>query len=277
MTSLLIYKTNALNVAAADVKTYLLTAISGGLNQQRRGITDALVAAYILNATLLVLKLGQNYFGRIPDWFISSLSKDVEIIKQLPTKGGIPMSPYSMRVPRKGNAKCYRIKTCFLKGLISWVIRLVAFNLGYLPGGDKTIIRVRNNTEQGIGSCKKDVVPGGLISLVVYVGHPGGWQTTLTRYEVNINHSQGKVLPSIIMAKPAGGPSKRDQHAGWMRTNLRKKNILQFKLCKCHSPVTMDTWYALVGITFNEVETLLLEQMAIDIRYNSNIRPIHVH
>ncbi|BBN70269.1 TCP-1/cpn60 chaperonin family protein [Prunus dulcis] len=57
------------------------------------------------------------------------------------------------------------------------------------------------------------------------------WQATLTRYEVNINHSQGKVLPSvrvsdlglllkpdepnlIIMAKPAGGPSKRDQHAG---------------------------------------------------------------
>ncbi|BBN70270.1 root hair specific 17 [Prunus dulcis] len=137
-------------------------------------ITDALVAAYILNATLLVLKLGQNLFWKDSsnfdeifgvDWFISSLSKDVEIIKQLPTKGGIPMSPYSIRVPRKGNAKCYQnrlvpvlnknIKTCFLKGLISWVIRLVAFNLGYLPGVDKTIIRVRNNTEEGIGSCKK--------------------------------------------------------------------------------------------------------------------------
>ncbi|KAI5313440.1 hypothetical protein L3X38_042616 [Prunus dulcis] len=56
-------------------------------------------------------------------------------------------------------------------------------------------------------------------------------QATLTRYEVNINHSQGKVLPSvrvsdpglllkpdepnlIIMAKPASGPSERDQHAG---------------------------------------------------------------
>ncbi|KAI5335502.1 hypothetical protein L3X38_025635 [Prunus dulcis] len=103
--------------AAADVKTYLLTAISGGLNQQRRGITDALVEAYTLNATLLVLKLGQKLFWKDSsnfdeifdvDWFISSLSKDVEIIKQLPTKGGIPMSPYSMRVPRKGNAKCYQ-------------------------------------------------------------------------------------------------------------------------------------------------------------------------
>ncbi|KAI5347531.1 hypothetical protein L3X38_000418 [Prunus dulcis] len=56
-------------------------------------------------------------------------------------------------------------------------------------------------------------------------------QATLTRYEVNINHSQGKVLPSvrvsdpglllkpdepnlIIMAKPACGPSKRDKPVG---------------------------------------------------------------
>ncbi|BBH09901.1 root hair specific 17, partial [Prunus dulcis] len=118
---LLIYKTNDFNVAAADVKThsnrYLLIATSGGLNQQRTGITDAVVAAYILNATLVVPKLDQKSFWKDSsnfdeifdvDWFISSLSKDVEIIKQLPTKGGKPMSPYTMRVPRKCNAKCYQ-------------------------------------------------------------------------------------------------------------------------------------------------------------------------
>ncbi|BBN69437.1 root hair specific 17 [Prunus dulcis] len=196
MTSLLIYKTNALNVAAADVKTYLLTAISGGLNQQRRGITDAFIAAYILNATLLVLKLGQKLFWKDSsnfdeifdvDWFISSLSKDVEIIKQLPTKGGIPMSPYSMPVLNKN------IKTCFLKGLISWVIRLVTFNLGYLPGGDKTIIRVRNNTEQGIGSCKKDC---GAWRSYQFSGLCGAswWMAS--------NPDKGKVLPSVRVSDP---------------------------------------------------------------------------
>ncbi|PQQ18647.1 uncharacterized protein Pyn_28263 [Prunus yedoensis var. nudiflora] len=157
-------------------------------------ITDALVAVYILNATLLVPKLDQKLFWKDSsnfdeifdvDWFISSLSKDVEIIKQLPTKGGKPMSPYSMRVPRKCNAKCYQnrlvpvlnknIKTCFLKGLISWVIRLVAFNLGYLPGGDKPIITESETTLKALEVAKSIVVPGGLISLVVYVGHPGGW------------------------------------------------------------------------------------------------------
>ncbi|KAI5336260.1 hypothetical protein L3X38_015527 [Prunus dulcis] len=207
---------------SADVKTYLLTAISGGLNQQRRGITDAFIATYILNATLLVLKLGQKLFGKDSsnfdeifdvDWFISSLSKDVEIIKQLPTKGGIPMSPYSMPVLNKN--------------IVSLSLSILAIFLGVT----KQLSESETTLNKALEVAKRIVVPGGLISLVVYVGHPGGWQATLTRYEVNINHSQGKVLPSvrvsdpglllkpdepnlIIMAKPAGGPSERDQHAG---------------------------------------------------------------
>lgn len=96
---------------------YLLIATSGGLNQQRTGITDAVVAAYILNATLVVPKLDQKSFWKDSsnfseifdaDWFISSLSKDVEIIKQLPAKGGKALNPYTMRVPRKCNPKCYQ-------------------------------------------------------------------------------------------------------------------------------------------------------------------------
>ncbi|PSS08242.1 GDP-fucose protein O-fucosyltransferase protein [Actinidia chinensis var. chinensis] len=104
----------------AEAKThpnrYLLIATSGGLNQQRTGITDAVVAAYILNATLVVPKLDQKSFWKDTsnfseifdvDWFMSYLSKDVKIIKQLPTKGGKAMSPYKMRVPRKCTPKCY--------------------------------------------------------------------------------------------------------------------------------------------------------------------------
>lgn len=96
---------------------YLAIATSGGLNQQRTGITDAVVAARILNATLVVPKLDQKSFWKDAsnfseifdvDWFISFLSKDVKIIKKLPKKGGREMTPYTMRVPRKCNERCYK-------------------------------------------------------------------------------------------------------------------------------------------------------------------------
>ncbi|XP_062086741.1 protein ROOT HAIR SPECIFIC 17-like [Humulus lupulus] len=108
------------NFMTSDAKTnpnrYLVIATSGGLNQQRTGITDAVVAAYILNATLVVPKLDQKSFWHDSsnfaeifdvDRFISFLSKDVHIIKELPMKGGKGLTPHSMRVPRKCTPKCY--------------------------------------------------------------------------------------------------------------------------------------------------------------------------
>ncbi|KAJ4829869.1 hypothetical protein Tsubulata_013127 [Turnera subulata] len=53
-------------------------------------------------------------------------------------------------------------------------VRLVAFNLGYLPGGDKAITTVSETTLLALEASKRILIPGGLISLVVYVGHPGG-------------------------------------------------------------------------------------------------------
>ncbi|CAL1409391.1 unnamed protein product [Linum trigynum] len=54
-------------------------------------------------------------------------------------------------------------------------VRLVAFNLGYLPGGNKNIITVPQTTRLALDAAKRILLaPGGLISLVVYVGHPGG-------------------------------------------------------------------------------------------------------
>lgn len=53
-------------------------------------------------------------------------------------------------------------------------VRLVAFNLGYLPGGDKTIITVPKTTELAMQAASRMVSSGGLISALVYIGHPGG-------------------------------------------------------------------------------------------------------
>ncbi|EYU42230.1 hypothetical protein MIMGU_mgv1a025229mg [Erythranthe guttata] len=108
------------HIAAAEINTepnrYLLIAASGGLNQQRTGIVDAVVAAYILKATLVVPKLDQESFWKDPsnfseifdvDWFMTFMSKDVKIIKELPQNA---TKVLSTRVPRKCNPKCYETR-----------------------------------------------------------------------------------------------------------------------------------------------------------------------
>ncbi|KAF8408780.1 hypothetical protein HHK36_004849 [Tetracentron sinense] len=53
-------------------------------------------------------------------------------------------------------------------------VRLVAFNLGYLPGGDKAVTTVSETTLLALQAASRILGPGGLISIMVYVGHPGG-------------------------------------------------------------------------------------------------------
>ncbi|WOL16823.1 hypothetical protein Cni_G25611 [Canna indica] len=126
--------------AEAEVNTlpnrYLMIATSGGLNQQRTGIIDAVVVARILNATLVVPVLDQKSFWKDAsdfadifdvDWFITSLSKDVNIIKELPEKSGKTIRTPAMRVPRKCNARCYenRVLPVLMK---KHVVKLTKFD-----------------------------------------------------------------------------------------------------------------------------------------------------
>ncbi|KAL3643132.1 hypothetical protein CASFOL_013947 [Castilleja foliolosa] len=53
-------------------------------------------------------------------------------------------------------------------------VRLVAFNLGYLPGGDKKIKTKSETTILALEAAKKILSRGGLISILSYVGHAGG-------------------------------------------------------------------------------------------------------
>ncbi|PKI39787.1 hypothetical protein CRG98_039832 [Punica granatum] len=97
---------------------YLLIAASGGLNQQRTGITDAVVVARILNATLVVPELDHDSYWKDNsdfmnifdvNWFISSLAKDVTVVKKVPDKfmRSMEKPPYTMRVPRKSPPEYY--------------------------------------------------------------------------------------------------------------------------------------------------------------------------
>lgn len=54
------------------------------------------------------------------------------------------------------------------------VARLICFNLGYLPGGDKSVVTETDSTLAAIEGSLESLCFGGLISILCYTGHPGG-------------------------------------------------------------------------------------------------------
>lgn len=56
------------------------------------------------------------------------------------------------------------------KGLISAIM----FNLGYLPGGDPSVITQPATTIEALQSALSLLMPGGIVTCVLYPGHPGG-------------------------------------------------------------------------------------------------------
>ena len=57
-----------------------------------------------------------------------------------------------------------------------WVsqVRVVMFNLGYLPGGDKSLVSRADSTIQALDQALRVLANPGLLSVLCYRGHPGG-------------------------------------------------------------------------------------------------------
>ncbi len=94
-------------------------------------------------------------------------------------------------------------------------IRVIVFNLGYLPGGNKACITLPHSTLSGLSASLSLLAPGGLLSVMVYPGHKGGaaeaqvildWLTTLdahysyTIYTSKMPISQEEALPCLSSA-----------------------------------------------------------------------------
>ena len=86
------------------------------------------------------------------------------------------------------------------------------FNLGYLPGGDKTIVTKPETTIAAIEQLLRIMAYEGIIVLVIYHGHPGGEEErdSLLRYCQQIDQKSAHILqyqfinqensPSFIIA-----------------------------------------------------------------------------
>jgi SAM-dependent methyltransferase len=79
-----------------------------------------------------------------------------------------------------GNEVCKNIEfyhqchSTFPDKILKETIKLIVYNLGYLPKGDKSIITASSSTLASLAKALDLIQPGGAISVTCYPGHPGG-------------------------------------------------------------------------------------------------------
>ena len=72
------------------------------------------------------------------------------------------------------NMKAHLTAACGTGAAATDAPRAVVFNLGYLPGGDKAVTTTAEITLRGLETALEILAPGGIISVVLYDGHPAG-------------------------------------------------------------------------------------------------------
>lgn len=80
-------------------------------------------------------------------------------------------------LPPEKRAHVTLIKQChsqFPSCIASNSVRLIVYNLGYLPGGDKQQTTLTTTTLKSLVAAQSLLMPGGVISLTCYPGHKEG-------------------------------------------------------------------------------------------------------
>lgn len=80
-------------------------------------------------------------------------------------------------------------------------VKLIVYNLGYLPGSDKTVTTLTETTLQSVEKACHLVQKGGAVSIMCYPGHPEGAreEEALIKVMKNVQHYRWKATsPSLI-------------------------------------------------------------------------------
>jgi hypothetical protein len=92
-------------------------------------------------------------------------------------------------------------------------VRLITYNLGYLPGSDGSIITLQESTLASLQQATLLIQEGGLISCTCYPGHSGGaeeeaavlrWASTLPRSQWTVQHIRWlnrRAGPSLLLVE----------------------------------------------------------------------------
>ena len=84
----------------------------------------------------------------------------------------------------------------------------VMFNLGWLPGGDKSITTHWETTRQAVDAALHLLRPEGLLTLCAYPGHPAGDEerACLTAYFASLRPQAFNVLHQKFLNAGPGAP-----------------------------------------------------------------------
>lgn len=85
--------------------------------------------------------------------------------------------PYQTEPKLSGSVVLHWHHGCHLdlmRSLPPTSVKLVVFNLGYLPGGDKSIVTLSDTTVSTLREATAVLEPGGCISVTCYPGHAEG-------------------------------------------------------------------------------------------------------
>lgn len=108
--------------------------------------------------------------------------------------------------------------TEFSSDIIPGSVKLLVYNLGYLPGGDKNITTKATSTIASLLSAVPLIAPHGAISITCYPGHPEGlveeaqitqWASTLDPTEWSSCRHQWlnrRAAPSLLLLQRSSKP-----------------------------------------------------------------------
>lgn len=85
-------------------------------------------------------------------------------------------------------------------------IAAVMFNLGYLPGGDKSVMTQTESTRRGMEAALSLLREEGTLTVVAYTGHPGGPEETATVAEVLQSLSEAEFSVDITIPPQENAP-----------------------------------------------------------------------
>ena len=99
----------------------------------------------------------------------------------------------------------------------------VVFNLGYLPGSDKSVVTRPDTTLAAIEAALSLLRPGGILVTVLYTGHPGGMEEAeaVRTFAAALPHRDWHVIefrtvnarheaPGVLVFEKPGSPAEPD-------------------------------------------------------------------